>query len=178
MIAEVIINSSVKTLNKVFDYEIPTNLNVNVGTRVFVPFARKKELEEGIVVGIKEKSDFKVKQIAGIQEEQIANDYIELSKFMSHRYFCNISECLKLMLPPGRTSKNILNRVKEKEVNFISIAKDADEIISNIQSGKIKSEKQKNVLEFIMNNGNATMQDIELFTDASSSIVKTLIKNG
>ena len=178
MIAEVIINSSVKTLNKVFDYEIPTNLDVNVGTRVFVPFARKKELEEGIVVGIKEKSDFKVKQIAGIQEEQIANDYIELSKFMSHRYFCNISECLKLMLPPGRTSKNILNRVKEKEVNFISIAKDADEIISSIQSGKIKSEKQKNVLEFIMNNGNATMQDIELFTDASSSIVKTLIKNG
>ena len=42
MIAEVIINSSVKTLNKVFDYEIPTNLDVNVGTRVFVPFARKK----------------------------------------------------------------------------------------------------------------------------------------
>ena len=117
MIAEVIINSSVKTLNKVFDYEIPTNLDVNVGTRVFVPFARKKELEEGIVVGIKEKSDFKVKQIAGIQEEQIANDYIELSKFMSHRYFCNISECLKLMLPPGRTSKNILNRVVYSYMN-------------------------------------------------------------
>ena len=178
MIAEVIISSSVKTLNRVFDYEIPADLKVEVGTRVFVPFSRNKELEEGIVVGIKEKSDFKVKQIAKLQEEQIMPNYIELAKWMSQRYFCNISDCLKLMLPPGRTSKNILNRVKEKEVNFISLAKNAEEILLSINNGEIKSEKQKNVLEFIINNGNVSMQDIELFTDASSSIVKTLIKSG
>ena len=76
MIAEVIISSSVKTLNRVFDYEIPADLKVEVGTRVFVPFSRNKELEEGIVVGIKEKSDFKVKQIAKLQEEQIMPNYI------------------------------------------------------------------------------------------------------
>ncbi len=177
MIAEVIINSSVKTLNRTFDYEIPENLDVHIGTRVFVPFSRKKELEEGIVVGIKETSEFKVKEIAGLQEEQINEDYIELAKWMSHRYFCNISDCLKLMLPPGRTSKNILNRVKEKRVNLVTLAKDEDEILQDIESGIIKSEKQKRVLEFLINNGNATISDIELFTDASSSIVKTLIKN-
>ena len=177
MIAEVIINSSVKTLNRTFDYEIPESLDVHIGTRVFVPFARKKELEEGIVVGIKETSEFKVKEIAGLQEEQINEDYIELAKWMSHRYFCNISDCLKLMLPPGRTSKNILNRVKEKRINIVTLAKDEDEILQDIENGIIKSEKQKRVLEFLINNGNATISDIELFTDASSSIVKTLIKN-
>ena len=71
MIAEVIIDSSVKTLNKKFDYEIPEGMNVQVGTRVFVPFANKKELSDGIVVGIKENSEFKVKKIAGLQPEQI-----------------------------------------------------------------------------------------------------------
>ncbi len=178
MIAEVIIDSSVKTLNKIFDYEIPQDLNVKIGARVFVPFGNKKSLEEGIVINIKEKSEYKVKQIASLQDEYIEENYINLAKWMSHRYFCNLADCLRLMLPPGRTSKNVLNRVKEKRVNFVSLAKDADEIFIDIESGKIKSEKQKNVLEFIINNGNATTQDIELFTDASSAIVKTLVKNG
>ncbi len=178
MIAEVIIDSSVKTLNRIFDYEIPVDMEVKVGARVFVPFGNKKSLEEGIVVNIKENSEYKVKPIASLQKEQIAEEYINLAKWMASRYFCNIADCLRLMLPPGRTSKNISNRVKEKTVNFITLAKDVEETQQDIEAGKIKSEKQKNILEFIINNGNATVQDIELFTDASSSIVKTLIKNG
>ena len=177
MIAEVIIDSSVKTLNKKFDYEIPEGMNVQVGTRVFVPFANKKELSDGIVVGIKENSEFKVKKIAGLQPEQIDKNYIELAKWMANRYFCNISECLRLMLPPGKTAKNVEKRVKEKTVNVVGLAKDIDEIYNDIDN-KIKSEKQKNVLEFIIDNGVATVQDIELFTDASRAVVNTLIKNG
>ncbi len=178
MIAEVIIDRSVNNLNKIFDYEVPADLKVIVGTRVFVPFGNSKSLVEGIVVGLKEKSSYKVKPICSLQEEQINEDYINLAKWMSNRYFCNVSDCLRLMLPPGRTTKNVLNRVKEKRVNFISLAKDIEEVEQDIESGKIKSEKQKRILEFIINNGDATLQDIELFTDASSSIVKTLVKNG
>ena len=50
MVAEVIIDTSVKTLNKTFDYEIPTDLDIKVGSRVFVPFGNQKVLAEGIVV--------------------------------------------------------------------------------------------------------------------------------
>ena len=82
MVAEVIINSNVKTLNKIFDYEVPSNLEIKLGARVFVPFGRKKELEEGIVVGFKDKSEYEIKEIAGLQEEQIEEDYIELAKWM------------------------------------------------------------------------------------------------
>ena len=122
MVAEVIIDTSVKTLNKTFDYEIPTDLDIKVGSRVFVPFGNQKVLAEGIVVNIKEASEFKVKPIAGLQEEQIADDYLELAKFMAHRYFCNIADCLRLMLPPGRTNKNVDNRIKEKKINCISLS--------------------------------------------------------
>ena len=58
MVAEIILNSSVKKLNRIFDYEIPDQLNVKIGSRVFVPFGNKKTPEEGIVIGIKEKSEF------------------------------------------------------------------------------------------------------------------------
>ena len=66
---------------------------------------------------------------------------------------------------------------EEKTVNVVGLAKDIDEIYNDIDN-KIKSEKQKNVLEFIIDNGVATVQDIELFTDASRAVVNTLIKNG
>ena len=178
MVAEIIISSSVKTLNRIFDYEIPDNLNIEIGSRVFVPFGNKKVPEEGIVVGIKEKSEYKVKKILNVQNEKIDVQNIELAKWMAKRYICNLSDCLKLMLAPGTTAKNTETRVKEKTINLITLAKDSEEIEEDIENGKIKSEKQKNVLEFLINNENATMQDIEIFTDCSRNIVNTLIKNG
>ena len=42
MVAEIIINTSVKTLNKIFDYEIPKDMKVEIGSRVFVPFGNLK----------------------------------------------------------------------------------------------------------------------------------------
>lgn len=180
MVAEVIIDTSVKSLNKTFDYEIPTDLSdkVIVGSRVFVPFGNQKNLEEGIVVKIKEMSEYKVKEIKGLQKEQIKSEYISLAKWMSYRYFCNIAECLKLMLPPGRTAKDITKRVNEKTVNCFEINKSEDEIREALDNNLIKSEKQKNVLEYLLNNGKSTMSDIQLFNDASLAVVNSLVKKG
>lgn len=180
MVAEVIIDTSVKSLNKTFDYEIPTDLSdkVIVGSRVFVPFGNQKNLEEGIVVKIKEMSEYKVKEIKGLQKEQIKSEYISLAKWMSYRYFCNIAECLKLMLPPGRTAKDITKRVNEKTVNCFEINKSEDEIREALDNSLIRSEKQKNVLEYLLNNGKSTMSDIQLFNDASLAVVNSLVKKG
>ena len=90
MIAEIIIQSNVKNLNKIFDYQIPNNLmqNVKIGSRVFVPFGNKKSLEEGYVIGIKEKSEYEVKEIAKVEDECILTDTkIKLANWMAKRYF-------------------------------------------------------------------------------------------
>lgn len=176
MIAEVIIESSVKQLNRVFDYEIPAGLNVDVGSRVCVPFGNKKEAEDGIVIAIKEKSEYKVKEIVALQDEQIKDEYIELAKWMGKRYFCNVAECLKLMLPPGRTSKNVAARVNDKTINVFSINKSREDIQSDLENNVIKTEKQRNVLEYLIDNCNSTMQDIEMFTDATLAVVNALVK--
>ena len=56
MVAEVIINSIAKELNRSFDYIIPEifEKEIKVGARVFVPFGRQKK-EEGFVINIKER---------------------------------------------------------------------------------------------------------------------------
>lgn len=52
MIAEVIINSNVKSLNKTFDYAVPASLEamVKVGSRVCVPFGNSKKAQDGYVI--------------------------------------------------------------------------------------------------------------------------------
>lgn len=178
MVAEVIINSSVKTLNRTFDYEIPPAMDIHIGSRVFIPFGNKKSLEEGIVIGIKEKSSYKIKPIAGLQDEQIKDEYIDLAKWIAQRYFCNVSDSLRLMLPPGRTTKSVEKRISSKMINCISLAKEISEIKNDISNGLFRSQKQKDVLAFLIENNNSTVQDIELFTDCGNAVVNALVKKG
>lgn len=181
MVAEVIINSTVKNLNKTFDYNVPAELagTVNIGTRILVPFGNSKKLEEGFVIGFKEKSEYKVKDIVSVQEGfNLTQKNIELAKWMAKRYFCNISDCIKMMLPPGTTSKIAENRVKEKNLNFVYLKKDEDEIAFDIESKKIKSEKQIRVINFLKENDGVLVTDLEIFADVSRAIINTLEKNG
>ena len=179
MIAEIIINTIAKELNKTYDYIIPEDIlkEIKIGSRVFIPFGRKK-IEEGFVIGIKEKSEFANKEIIKVEDNILTKENVELAMLMSKRYFCNISDCIRLMLPPGNTTKNIGNRVKEKTGNFVYLKKDIDEIESEIEEGIIKSEKQKRILNFLLENEGIHILDLQLITETSRSIINTLEKNG
>lgn len=179
MIAEVIINTVAKELNKVYDYIIPDSIlkDIKIGSRVFMPFGRKKQ-EEGFVVGIKQNSEYANKEIIKLEDNLLTEENIKLAKIMSKRYFCNISDSLRLMLPPGDTTKNIKNRVKDKTAYFVYLKKEIEEIQVEIEEGIIKSEKQKRLLTFLFENEGIHIQDLEILTDVSRSIIKTLEKNG
>ena len=179
MVAEVIINTIAKELNKTYDYIIPDPIfkEIKIGSIVFVPFGRKKQ-EEGFVIGIKENSEFANKEIIKVEDNILSEENMKLAKLMSKRYFCNISDCIRLMLPPGNTTKNIENRVKEKTGNFVYLKKDIDDIENEIKENIIKSEKQKRILRFLIENEGIHILDLQLITETSRSIINTLEKNG
>ena len=176
MIAEVIIDRAAKKLNRTFDYNIPKEIEdiVIIGSTVLVPFGNTKQLEEAYVIGIKEKTEYQVKDIVKVKNN-LTDKQIRLAKWMAKKYFCNVSECIKLMSQPGTKRKN---EVKDKKINTVYLKKEAEEIENEIQTGKIKSDKQKRALEFIKENEGATSSEIEAFTDCSKAILKTLEKNG
>ena len=176
MIAEVIIDRTAKKLNRTFDYNIPKELEelVIVGSSVLVPFGKAKKLEEAYVIGIKQSSEFEVKDIIKVNHN-LTDNQIRLAKWMAKKYFCNVSECIKLMSAPGSKRKN---EVKDKTINTIYLKKSIEEIDLELYTGKIKSEKQKRALEFIKDNEGVTAIEVEMFTDCSKSILKTLEKNG
>ncbi len=176
MIAEVIIDRAAKRLNRTFDYSIPKELEdlVIIGSTVLVPFGNAKKLEEAYVIGIKEKSEYNVKDIVKVKHN-LSDNQIRLAKWMAKKYFCNVSECIKLMSQPGTKRKN---EVKDKTINAIYLKKEIEQIDFEIQTEKIKSEKQKRALAFLKENEGATASEVEMFTDCSKAILKTLEKNG
>ena len=180
MIAEVIINRTAKKLNRTFDYHVPKVLEglIFIGSKVLIPFGRGKELEEGFVVGLKEKTNYEneIKDIAKL-EEQLKDEQIELAKWMSKKYFSNISECIKLMLTPGTRTATKMNRVQDKKINCVYLAKTIEEIEFEIETEKIKSEKHKKVINFVKDNEGVSIPEIEMFTGCSRAIVNTMVKN-
>ena len=178
MVAEVIINSKAKQLNRTFDYNIPKEMEelILIGSKVLVPFGKMKTLEEAHVVKIKEKSQYEIKDIAKV-ENGLTNKQIELANWMAKRYFCTISDCIRLMQTPGTNAKDVNKRIQDKKINVVYLKKDFEEINFEIETKKIKSEKQVRILNFVKDNEGCTIPDIEAFTDCSRAIVNTLIKN-
>lgn len=177
MVAEIIINSTVKKLNRVFDYNIPEYLenSIYVGSRVLVPFGKGQKLVQGFVVSIKNTSEYKIKDIAKLESQELPNEKIEFAKWMAKNYFCNVSDCIKLMLAPGATSNN---QIKEKNINFVYLAKDVEDIKEDLESKIVRTDKQKRVLNFLINNDGIIMQELEELTDTTKAVIKTLEKNG
>ncbi|MBP3464477.1 MAG: hypothetical protein J6K45_08430 [Clostridia bacterium] len=179
MFAAVLMNSNARELNRVFDYIVPSDMQgtICVGTRVFVPFGRGTNLSEGYVVELKDNSEFANKEIAKIEDNILSKSNVELAKLMAEKYFCNIADCIKLMLPPGNSSKDFSKRMKDKTTRFVYLAKDKDEIKFDIENN-IKSDKHKKLLEFLIQNDGMDISELEVVTEVSKSIMKTLEKNG
>ena len=71
MIAEVIVDVLSSNVDKVFDYNIPPNLNAVVGDRVVVPFGSRNI--DGFVINIKQTSSYdksKLKDIISKKDPQ------------------------------------------------------------------------------------------------------------
>ena len=152
---------------------------VHIGSRVLVKFGNIKELKEGFVVNIKDKTDFDVKDIEKVEEKDFIDETkVNLAIWMSKLYFCNVSDCIKLMLPPGTGTNNIENRAKEKTARFICLAKSIEEIEFDIESKKIKSEKHIRALRMLDKISEIPSKEFEEIADVSSAILKTLEKNG
>ena len=82
------------------------------------------------------------------------------------------------MLPPGTTSKNIENRIKDKSMKFVYLLKSYEEIEEDIEKKTLKSEKQIRSIKFLMQNDEVLLSELIAFAESSLSVIKTLEKNG
>lgn len=180
MYIEVILNNKVKILNRTFDYIVPEHMKngLNIGSRVLVPFGRSTK--DAYVIGFKDESEFECKEILEVlTTEEISEEKLALAKIMSKRYFCNLSECIKLMLNPKTNTKNIDNIMKNKMKNIVVLAENYKDIL---ESTKL-NEGQKEIVSYLEslnenNSKNNTIELKDLNEKFSTSRVSLLIRKG
>ena len=103
MIVEVALNLP---LRRSFDYRWPNNLArvPETGLQVLVPFGAQKK--GGVVVRVKEKSDFnRLKSVESLVDEEplFSSEMLKLTKWTSEYYFCAWGETLNSAIPGGLT---------------------------------------------------------------------------
>lgn len=150
MFAEVIVDIVHYDVDKIFEYSF-SDCNVQLGSRVLVPFGKK--YIEGIVIKIKEKSEYpveKIKPIYTVLEETpaLTKECISLMDYVTKNCYVTKASALRLFLP----SEMRKGRIKEKFTGFAELKAnvDTDKEISLLRSS---AKKQKDCILFLLEHG-------------------------
>lgn len=157
MVAEVLVE--IEKLDKTFTYLIPSNLNIQIGIRVLVPFGRQKL--EGFVVAIKDEipSEYKLKEIIEVIDDSpiLNNELLKLGKYLSKKTLCTLTSAYQTMLPSALKAK-VNTKINKKTVLYIKKIKEytpvteKEEIILNLLSNKDISLKEANsISSYVVN---------------------------
>ena len=136
--------------------------------RVLIPFGTRKIYDVGYVVNLKETSEYKCKSIVKVIDRVFDEEKLELAKWMSQKYFCNLADAIRLLVPPGTTTN--VDRVKAKTEKHIYLKESVD-------LSKVKSDKHRKVIDFLKDNVSAPKAVLKEMLDVSDAILKTLEKN-
>lgn len=148
MIAEVIVDLSSESIDKIFDYITVEGLQR--GQLVLVPFGNKQI--EGFVVNLKEKSDVpteKLKPVTDIltKEPVIREEMFKLADFMKQEYHLRMVDILRLFLPSEMRG----GKVREKIKNFVVLNENYKNIAAQVDIRK-NANQQHNLLCYLRAN--------------------------
>ena len=103
MIAKIAVSAATFAIDKPYSYGIPQGMLVQPGMRVMVPFGRSNRRTEGVVLGLEEDTQQKVKMIDTCLDEApvLTDRMLHLAAFLRQRYFCTMYDAVRIMLPAG-----------------------------------------------------------------------------
>ena len=146
MFADVIVDINNVEVDKVFEYSF-SDCRITLGSRVIVPFGKK--FIEGIVIGVKENSNYdksKIKPINSLLEEKpvLTSETLALMQYVCKTCYVTRASALRLFLP----SEMRKGKVKEQFNRFVKIKEGLD-VDSAIHSLRKSAMRQKELLEFL-----------------------------
>lgn len=171
MKASVLIEYSVKSLDKTFDYMVPFHLekNIKVGHKVKVPFGNADKEIEGFVLKLSNELSDDLKYIIDIVDEYfVLNDeLLNLGKFLSLNTLSTLISCYQVMLPSSLKASYKTN-VSKKYISYVTLNK-TKEIEDYILNNK-RRKKEIEILNILKEN------DRVLKSSVASPSLKSLIE--
>jgi len=147
--AEVVVNSP-GAQRRTFCYAVPSNMSVEVGHAVEVPFGPK--VAQGIVVELLEIPSVEdTREIKGFIDPQpiISPTHIKLARWISDHYLSPISDAVALMTPPGFERRVITYLTANPNIDedmFASLTPEQKRILDIVGNSKIDSKEIEKAL--------------------------------
>lgn len=171
MIAGVLVELSNKNIDKIFEYEIPSNLmtKIKVGVRVAVPFGNMKL--EGFVLSLSDNksTDKELRSIIDVIDDTVVlnDELLELGKIMQKNTLSTLISCYQVMLPKA---------LKAKNGSVVNVKYDTYYKLSGLDFSNIKfNDKQMEIINLFNSRDKILRQEL---VSISSSSVNTLLKKG
>jgi len=165
IIAEVIVSINNSNVDKPFSYIVPDEFieRAKPGMRVVVPFGRGNKPIEGFIIDIRETGDdTEFKRIINLPDKTplFGEDLMLLAKWMQHKYYSTLTECIKCILPAGIS-------IKTETVYYLSPIIDIE-----------LSEVEEQIVDYAVKNSPATKSDFLRMDKVQSKNVDALIRRG
>ncbi len=115
--ADVIIDISVKSLDRAFQYIVPADMedNVEIGSLVAIPFGAGNRILKGYVIGLSVEPKFdlsKTKSIIGVEKQGVVAEshLLSLAYWIKENYGSTMNDAIKCVMPVKREIKEKLSR--------------------------------------------------------------------
>ena len=166
MIVGVLVEITNKSVDRVFDYLVPSKLEslVEIGKRVKVPFGNRTLV--GFILDIKTSSNIdSLKEIEEVLDDEVIlnKELLELGQYLHKITLASLISCYQVMLPKGYKAsiKGNVNK-KYKKVYYLN------------NYDKKLTPKQQEIIELFKDKEKLTKEDLK---DVSKTILNTLVKN-
>ena len=167
MIVGVLVEVASSSVDKIFDYFVPSSMesSIRVGVRVLVPFGRRTI--EGFVLEIKSSSTLELKEVIEVIDTDVIlnQELLELGKEVQKNTLSTLISAYQVMLPKALKAKAGRKITKKYDVYYQLLNKEYE----------AKNPSQKKILELFLD------RDVILrskLVDISKSSLDTLVTKG
>ena len=147
LIAEIAVENTTYSFDRIFDYEIPNDLvnTVKSGCRVTIPFGGGNRLRQGMVMNVKQESKEGLKSIVSVLDSEpvLTEEMLKLVLFMKEHYFCTYYDAVKTMLPTGLNYNVTSTFTAVKGVHTDGLSTDELQIYNFVLSQKKPTKAEK-----------------------------------
>ncbi|NLY10903.1 MAG: primosomal protein N' [Firmicutes bacterium] len=181
MYAGVIVDIKTSSLDRIFHYKIPAQLEskLQIGHRVLVPFGNRKV--EGYIIEMTAEPTYeksKCRDILKLLDPKpvLSEQTINLAKWMADHYLGLYAEALQLFLPPGTRYGRERVDVKTQMVYQLNDLDSIEEYLSQLSKN---ATRQRDVLLLLKEiNGNLSATEIIQKTNSSYATLRALENKG
>lgn len=175
---DVIVDISVNSLDRIFQYRVPRELldAVTVGCQVNVPFGSGNRRRQAYVIGVDTVLTYdasKIKDILGVTKAPAATgQLIALADWMHERYGCTMAQALKTVLPVKKSVKEV-----KRTAYFLADREGAQQLLE--KSRKSRREKARvRLLEAMLKEGCMSKETVTGVLQISASTMKSILQTG